>query len=184
MKTDSNESPEIIVPLGKALKDARIASSLSIDEVASTLNLGPSTVVDLEEELDAILISKKYPIIYLRGYLVNYAKLVGLNTLELFVEYQQLESVKKQTLTSANLIIPRTKKRSKLLPLLIILIIVIGAFFYISQPQLFSTAKLVDGLSEFTSENTFKEGAVKKVLIQSSAESQVSEATETLETTD
>lgn len=137
MKTDSNESPKIIVPLGHALKDARLAASFTIDEVADKLNLGARTVRDLEDNLENILDDEKYPIIYLRGYLANYAKLVGLSTLELFVEYQQLENENKQkaSIKPANFIIPVTKKRSKVFPILLLLIIIIGAALYFLQSK-------------------------------------------------
>ena len=141
MKVDDKKSSEIIVPLGKALKDARLTSALSIDDVAEKLNLGAGTVRDLEDELDNILASNKYPVIYLRGYLSNYAKLVVLSTLELFIEYQQLENSPKNktTLHSSNLIIPTTKKRSKVLPISLLVIAVIVALFYLLQQPLLAT---------------------------------------------
>ena len=143
MKVDDKKSSEIVVPLGKALKDARLTSALSIDDVAEKLNLGGSTVRDLEDELDNILASNKYPVIYLRGYLANYAKLVGLSTLELFVEYQQLENSPKNktTLHSSNLIIAPTKKRSKVLPISLLVIAVIVAIFYLLQQLHFQTGR-------------------------------------------
>lgn len=140
MKRDDNGLPEIIVPLGKALKDARLAAELSIDEVAEQLNLGPSTVSELEDNLENILVIKKYPIIYLRGYLTNYAKLVNLTTLALFVEYQQLKvGAPQKVLPTSNMIIPVAKKRSKLFPLLLFVIVVLVAIFCFFQQQLFST---------------------------------------------
>jgi cytoskeleton protein RodZ len=183
MKIDNNESPEITVPLGKALKDARIVASLSIEEVAENLNLGVSTIRDLEDELDNILDTHKYPVIYLRGYLANYAKLVRLNTLELFVEYQQLEYTQKQkkTLPSPNLIIPRAKKGSKLLPFVFVIIIALGALFYIFQDQLFTATKLGDNTSELTSESEFKEDLARKLLIKSDVQGSEDESIEILE---
>ncbi len=141
MKTDNTQPPKIIFPLGKALKDARLASQLSVDEVAEKLNLGPCTVRDLEDELEDVLATNKYPVIYLRGYLANYAKLVGLTTLELFAEYQQLENIPKNkpTLQHSNLIIAPRKKRSKLLPISLLLIVVIAALVYLLQQPLLAT---------------------------------------------
>jgi len=140
MKTDSNKPTEIIVPLGQALKDARLAASLTLEEVAEKLNFAPSTVRDFEDNLEQILLTKKYPVIYLRGYLANYAKLVGLNTLELFVEYQQLATTQKtaKKLPVSDLIIPQKKKRSKKLPLFLLLIAIIGAAIYLFQTQFFT----------------------------------------------
>ncbi|GLS89770.1 cytoskeleton protein RodZ [Psychromonas marina] len=150
MKTESNIPTEIIVPLGQALKDARIAASLSVDEVAEQLNFAPSTVRDFEDNLTQILETKKYPVIYLRGYLANYAKLVGLNTLELFVEYQQLASVQKKakTLPPSDLIIPHTKKRSKALPLFLFFVVLVVAVIYVFQKQLFNSTEQTPPVSE------------------------------------
>lgn len=154
MKTESNKPTEIIVPLGQALKDARIAASLSVDEVAEQLNFAPSTVRDFEDNLAQILETKKYPVIYLRGYLSNYAKLVGLNTLELFVEYQQLASVQKKTkkLPPSDLIIPHTKKRSKKLPLFLLFVAVIFVVIYLFQKQLFTSTEQTAPLTESIAE--------------------------------
>jgi len=135
MKKDCNEPPEIMDPLGQALKDARLAVPLSIDEVAEKLNLSGTAVRDIEDNLVQILETKKYPIIYLRGYLANYAKLVGLSTLELFVEYQQLATVQKnnKVLPHSKLIMPHPKKRSKLLPFSLFVVAVAGIGFYLTQ---------------------------------------------------
>jgi len=134
MKKDCNESPEVIVPLGQALKDARLVVPLSIDEVAEKLNLSGTAVRDIEDNLAHILEIKKYPVIYLRGYLANYAKLVGLNTLDLFIEYQQLAVVQKsKTLPPSKLIIPHPKKRSKLIPFSLFVVVIAGIGFYLTQ---------------------------------------------------
>ena len=55
MEIDDRESPDIIVPLGKALKDARLLAALSVDAVAEQLNLASRIVRDLEDELDDVL---------------------------------------------------------------------------------------------------------------------------------
>ena len=167
MKTESDKQTEIIVPLGQALKDARIASSLSIDEVAKQLNFAPSTIVDFEENLEEALQSEKYPVIYLRGYLANYAKLVGLNTLELFVEYQQLASVQKkpQKLVTSKLIIPQTKKRSLKFPIFIFLMIIIGVFLYLNQKQVMALFDASIPAQESTTEKNLKAGHSSNVLI-------------------
>ncbi|MCP5076445.1 MAG: DUF4115 domain-containing protein [Psychromonas sp.] len=179
MKTDDNQSPEIIVPLGKALKDARLASKLSIDEVAEKLNLGPCTVYDLEDELTNIVAANKYPVIYLRGYLANYAKLVGLNTLELFVEYQQLESGSKNkpTLQRSTLIIPPTKKRSKLLPISLFVIIVVALIYLLQQPLLATLNKYIP-ISDSVPIEVTKTGTTQKLLIATN----ISQETEQLST--
>jgi len=179
MKADNNQSPEIIVPLGKALKEARLANVLSIEEVAQELNLGPSTVRDLEDELDNILATNKYPVIYLRGYLANYAKLVGLTTLELFVEYQQLDNVKKNkpTLQTSSLIIPPSKKRSKLLPISLLIIIVIATLVYLLQQPLLATLNKFIPISgaESVPAEVSRVGTVQKLLISTNLDEETSQ---------
>ena len=172
MKTDNNKSPEIVVPLGKALKEARLAASLSIDDVAEKLNLGACTVRDFEEDLSGILETKKYPVIYLRGYLANYAKLVNLNTLELFVEYQQLDSVKKNKniLTHSNVIIPPTKKRSKFLPVLLIIVITLSALLYLFNQPLLAVFKSNNSVSETNAVIVPVENKYKTIIIENIAQ--------------
>ncbi|MEI6896956.1 MAG: helix-turn-helix domain-containing protein [Psychromonas sp.] len=154
MKKDSNEPSEIIVPLGQALKDARIVAALSIEEVAEKLNLSFSMVRDIEDDLEKIQENKKYSTLYLRGYLVNYAKLVGLTTLELFVEFQQLNTAqkKKENILISSLMIPRTKKRSHKTLLFITLMMVVGVIFYLFQKPLSSTIKKMMPLSDVITE--------------------------------
>ena len=167
MKNESDKPTEIIVPLGQALKDARIAASLSIDEVAKQLNFAPSTIRDFEDNLEQSLLTEKYPVIYLRGYLANYAKLVGLNTLELFVEYQQLASVQKKPkkLVSSELIIPKVKRRSKKMPIFLLVIIIVGIVFYFNQKQMLSLFEDGAPVIESTAEINRKAGLSSNVLI-------------------
>ncbi|WP_413702415.1 RodZ domain-containing protein [Psychromonas sp. KJ10-10] len=173
-------------PLGKALQSARVSATLSIEDVAKKLNLGVVTIGDLEENLEQIIESKKYPVIYLRGYLSNYAKLVGLGNLEEYAEYQLINTAQKQkqTLKSSNLIIPRTKKRSKFWPIFILLILLIALPVYFFQAQVFNALGLnlstSEPMSGLTSEDEFKEDLAKKLLIQSAKSSQ-SETTDVAE---
>tara|TARA_R110001583_G_scaffold10698_9_gene49252 strand:+ start:45566 stop:46675 length:1110 start_codon:yes stop_codon:yes gene_type:complete len=190
MPNDNNEfpsfleSPEEVVSLGKALQDARVIATLSVDDVAKKLNLGVATIHDLENNLDQILETQKYPIIYLRGYLSNYAKLVELTGLELYPEYQLLHSAQKQkqTLKSPSLIMPRAKKRSKKLPFFLLLVSAAVAFGYSFQEQLFNTiglnVKNSEPISGLTSESEFKQDLAKKLLIQSGLHSSQSESTD------
>jgi cytoskeleton protein RodZ len=168
------ESSDVSVPLGKALKDARITASLSVEEVAKKLNLSIATIHDLENNLDEALETQKYPVIYLRGYLLNYAKLVSLKGLSLYAEYQTLNSAQKQkqTLKSSSLIIPRAKKRNKKWPILFFLLIATGACAYFFQVPLFNATglklKTSEPISGLTSESEFKQDLAKKILLQSS----------------
>lgn len=190
MPNDNNEFPSFLAssdattPLGKALKKAREHASLSIEDVAKKLNLGVVTIADLEDNLEQVIENQKYPVIYLRGYLSNYAKLVGLSNLDEYSEYQLINSAQKQkqTLKTSNLIIPRAKKRSKLLPILFFLILLIGLPAYFFQTQVFKALGINNGTSEpisgLTSEDEFKEDLAKKLLLQSTMDSSQSKGTD------
>lgn len=132
MNTINDQEQTIIAPLGKALQAARLTASLSIAEVAEQLNLSVSTLRDIEEDLDNTIANQKYAVIYLRGYLTNYAKLVGLGKLNQFIEYQQLaENEKKAANLRAPMILPPpVKKRSKQI-FVLIFILLVGAGFYL-----------------------------------------------------
>jgi cytoskeleton protein RodZ len=155
------------VPLGKALQDARLRASLTIEEIAEKLNLAVSTVRDIEDELDNVMENKKYPRVYLRGYLVNYAKLVAFGELKQFPEYQQLSDsqiYQRNLRPSAN--ISPVKKRGKSLLLLSVLIAVVCLVFFIAQQIFFSESKpVISDMQERQQENTATEvvsGQVKK----------------------
>ncbi|PKF63466.1 hypothetical protein CW745_01050 [Psychromonas sp. psych-6C06] len=140
MKTDSIPSTETVKPLGQALKDAREGASLSIEEAASQLNLSTTTVRDLEDDLDDIFAQNKYPLIYLRGYLVNYAKLLHFTELGKYSEFQQLECIQKEKkiLKASPLMLPRTNKRSFKIPLLLVFILLLIGIVYQFQHHFFS----------------------------------------------
>ena len=159
MTTMNNQEQTIIVPLGKALQDARLSASLTVEEVAEQLNLAVSTVRDLEDDLDNVIENKKYPPIYLRGYIANYAKLVALDKLNQFIEYQQLsDSQKHPRNLRSPAIIPPVKKRGKRLLLLFVLIVAVCICFLIVQQVFFSESKPVIPATEETklgNENAF-----------------------------
>jgi cytoskeleton protein RodZ len=141
MTMNDQENTNTVV-LGKVLQNARLSASLTVEEVALQLNLAISTVRDIEDELDKVIKEKKYPYVYLRGYIVNYAKLVALDSLEQFPEYQQLsiaQEVPKNILPSVK--VSPGKKRGKLL-FLLILSAVIGLVFFAAQQFLFSRTNL------------------------------------------
>lgn len=135
----NNQDQTIIVPLGHALQDARLAASLTAKEVAEKLHLSVYTIRDIEDDLDNVIKSGKYPIIYLRGYILNYAKLVSLTNLELFTEYYELSGRQQHlsNLHSAVSIYPEKKRLKKLL-LWFLLIIVFGVCFLVVQHYFFS----------------------------------------------
>lgn len=126
-------------PLGQALQNARLNRSLSIEEAAAKLNLAVSTLQDIEDALADLIENKKYPSIFLRGYLVNYAKLVSLTELKQFPEYQQLSSSQtySRNLRPSATISP-AKKRGKKLLLSSVLLAVFCLVFFIVQTTFFS----------------------------------------------
>ena len=131
MTTMSNQEQTSTAPLGKALQDARLSASLTVKDVAEQLNLAVSTVRDIEGNLDNVIENENYPAIYLRGYIANYAKLVVLDKLEQFPEYQQLSNAHKRPL---NLCSPvkKTPKR-RLLLLLLLAVFCIAALLAVQQ---------------------------------------------------
>ncbi len=162
MSTMNNQEQTIIAPLGQALQDARLLASLSVEEVAEQLNLAMCTVRDIEDDLDNTIESQKYPAIYLRGYLTNYAKLVGLDKLNQFIEYQDLSPCQKAqvNLRSPMIIPPPVKKRSKLLWLLLITIIAVCIYLLALQQGFFTENTPVNPDIEetkFSSEGSFAE---------------------------
>ncbi|MFT6987152.1 MAG: cytoskeleton protein RodZ [Psychromonas sp.] len=144
MNTINNQEQTATAPLGKALQAARLAASLSIEEVAEQLNLGMKTVRDIEDDLDNTIENRKYAIIYLRGYLVNYAKLVGLDKLNQFIEYQQLSQSEKKAdnLRAPMILPPPVKKRSKLLFVLLFIIVTVGLYLLVVQQDFFGETPL------------------------------------------
>jgi cytoskeleton protein RodZ len=161
----NNQENTNTIELGKALQDARLAASLTVDEVAEKLNLAISAIRDIEDNLDLVINNQKYPPVYLRGYIANYAKLVGLDKFEQFPEYQQLSAPQD----IAKNIRPPVKassagKRGKWLLFLIILLAVTGLGFFAVQ-QLFFTSS-----SEFSDRKEIKQ---EQVNIAADAEQEI-----------
>lgn len=153
MNKDCKETPEITPSLGQALKDARLGASMSIEVVAGHLHLSVSTVRDIEDHLVQVQEERKYPVIYLRGYLSNYAKLVELDEIEQFDEYMRLVAVpnrKQAPLVSG--LIPPTKKRSKWLPISFFAVLIIVVVGYQFQQQLSTAVDQVAPFSESDAE--------------------------------
>ena len=142
MTTMSEQEETSIKTLGKALQDARLSASLTVEEIAERLNLAVSTVRDIEDDLDNMIENQKYPHIYLRGYLANYAKLVALQKLNQFPEYQQLlgsQPLPKKQHPSES--VSPVKKRVKRLLLLFLVIAVACLVFFIVKQVFFSENK-------------------------------------------
>ena len=144
MTTINNEEQVNTLPLSKSLQDARLKASLTVDEVAEALNLRPSTIIEIEDKLESVIENKKYPLIYLRGYIANYAKLVKLDKFNEFLEYQQLSAAPDIAINLCpSLDIKPPKKRGKLLFLLLIVIAVVAVGFFSVQKIFFSETNLV-----------------------------------------
>ena len=88
--------------LGKALQEHRLAANFSVDEIALKLNLKTDVIEGIESDLQQLIEEKIYPLIYLRGYLANYSKVVHLGDLQSFPEYQQLSRPAKSANTLSN----------------------------------------------------------------------------------
>lgn len=76
---------EVIGP-GSMLSEARIKKGLSIDDVASSLNIR----VTLVKNIEADIFDKTLPDTYNRGYIKNYAKLVNLPIADVIAYYEKL----------------------------------------------------------------------------------------------
>ena len=155
MNTMNDQEKKSIAPLGKALQDARLSASLTVEEVAEKLNLAMSTIRDIEDQLDNVIEAEKYPSIYLRGYLANYAKMVALGKLEQFPEYQRLSDtqIPLRNLRPSGLV-PPVKKRGKQLLLLSVFIAVVCLAFFIVQQVFFSESKpVIENTQETNQDN-------------------------------
>ena len=126
-KTETETETETTVSLGKALQSARLQASLTVESIAMQLNLGISTVDEIENNLAELITDQKIPTIYLRGYLANYAKLVNVSNLHEFSEYQQLASKQhKSKAAFSSQSSAHSKHYGKKLLLLLIFLAVIG----------------------------------------------------------
>jgi len=129
-----NEQQQI--PLDQALKECRLAANLSVDELAQRLNLKASVILNLENNLDKVISDGIYPLIYLRGYLINYSKELKFPNVESYPEFQQLSHPSESVTSLQNTYIFSDKQRlSKKILLLTLVIVAIGvmAFVYFNN---------------------------------------------------
>lgn len=75
LKDDAENIKEAAPKLGALLKEAREAHGLSIEQIAEQLHLRPSIVSDIEADDYANIASATY----VKGYVKNYARIVGLD---------------------------------------------------------------------------------------------------------
>ncbi|AGH80662.1 hypothetical protein PCNPT3_03600 [Psychromonas sp. CNPT3] len=84
------------LPLGQALQNARMQREFSVQDVVEKLNIHKNIIENIEFSVEKILEEKKCSPIYLRGYLVNFARLVGLDDLDTFEEFTSLSALRKE----------------------------------------------------------------------------------------
>ncbi|WP_448551664.1 RodZ domain-containing protein [Thalassotalea montiporae] len=89
--TELSEDIEVIGP-GQMLAEARVAMGLSQQQVAEQLNFRPALVNEIEQEI----FDSKLPDTFNRGYLKNYAKLVGVDEQDVLASYEMLGVAAKQ----------------------------------------------------------------------------------------
>ena len=85
--TELSENMEMVSP-GTMLCEARKALSLSQEYIASKLNLKVGLVQDIEDDS----FDPSMPVTFNRGYLVNYAKLVGVEVEDVLASYNALDA--------------------------------------------------------------------------------------------
>lgn len=85
--TELDEFMEMLSP-GAMLSEARKALSLSQEFISSKLNLKVSLVEDIENDIFDPLM----PVTFIRGYLANYAKLVGVEVEDILASYDALDA--------------------------------------------------------------------------------------------
>jgi cytoskeleton protein RodZ len=89
--TELSEDMEMVSP-GAMLREARKVLSLSQDHIASKLNLKLSLVNNIEEDI----FDPSMPVTFNRGYLTNYAKLVGVDIVDVLASYDALDAASIQ----------------------------------------------------------------------------------------
>jgi len=91
LNTELPEDIEVIGP-GQILADAREKLNLSIEQVAHRLNFRTCQI----SEIEADLYDGSVPETFTRGYLLNYAKLVGVDSKDIISSYESLGVARKQ----------------------------------------------------------------------------------------
>ncbi|KGJ95467.1 RodZ domain-containing protein [Colwellia psychrerythraea] len=85
--TELDEFMEMLSP-GTMLSEARKALSLSQEFISSKLNLKVALVKDIENDI----FDPSMPVTFNRGYLANYAKLVGVEVEDILASYDALDA--------------------------------------------------------------------------------------------
>lgn len=82
----TEDQHEILVGPGEKLRQARESEGLTLEDVSNKLFLSRQRLMDLEKDD----YSKVNSFIYIKGYLRNYAKLVGLDTDDIINRFNKL----------------------------------------------------------------------------------------------
>jgi len=85
--TELNDHMEMLSP-GVMLREARKALSLSQEFISSKLNLKVGLVQNIEDDI----FDPSMPVTFNRGYLANYAKLVGIEVKDVLASYDALDA--------------------------------------------------------------------------------------------
>jgi cytoskeleton protein RodZ len=89
--TELSEDMEMVSP-GTMLRDARKKLSLSQEHIASKLNFKIGIVINIEDDIFDPLM----PVTFNRGYLANYAKLVGVEVEDVLASYDAVNAATTQ----------------------------------------------------------------------------------------
>lgn len=138
-----NENTQHEISLGQALKDCRLAAELSVQDVASKLNLNVTVIRNIEDNLEQVIADTTYQSIYLRGYLANYSKAVNLLSLESFQQYQQLSHTGKtvKTLNQPPVITDKKKSSINVKAILALVLIISIALLYVTMSGSFDAVE-------------------------------------------
>lgn len=161
------------IPLDQALKDFRLAANLSVDELAQRLNLKASVILNLENNLDKVISDGIYPLIYLRGYLINYSKELKFPDVESYPEFQKLSHPSESVTSLQNTYIFTDKQKlSKKILLLTLLLIAGGG---IAVTYFGNTSTDSEGATE--SESSITQSTSENAVIQLSSSTEKVEET-------
>ena len=133
--TELSEDIEVIGP-GQMLSDAREQMNLSVEDVAVKLNFRICQVKDIEADI----FDKATPETFTRGYLLNYAKLVGISSVDIIASYESLGVAEKQgaEMQSFSKITEKEAQHSRIMwlsYLIIIALVTLSVVYYFQEAK-------------------------------------------------
>jgi len=140
VQTEEDSEASTVCPptVGSRLRSAREAKGLSISEVAETLKLGAGQVEALENHHWQALPG----LTFIRGFVRNYGRLVGLDPEQLMQELNVTLDIKRPDLVlpeSTHVDMPepagRAQKRDYALPFLGLVLVILAALIYFLLPD-------------------------------------------------